>query len=916
MATIIDRVVTKFIFDGNVSQLTTLERRLDKLKVGLNTMARGFTMVGAAFTAATGSILSSTMDTDRAMNQLAARTGASTDALQRFKDQAYEIGSGLPLNTADIIQAQTNMIQLGNTMAETYAAMPAIANAAVASGENIADVAQWATVAKNTFNVTGDEMSNFLNVMLKAETILPATMKGMGEGLQFSSQTAKDAGLSWQEYIATLGMLGGAGREVQAASQGLGLVLTNLARGATGGLRGGKLIETAFGVIGVGIERVKAAMDVEGGGGGFFDVLQIIQDSVGDLTQSKNRAKLTAFMAALGGTSYAPALQFVVQNLDQLIEKQGILGEAYEKNDEHLRQVAERMKGQSGAWDSFFAQIDTLNNKLADAGLAKAFEDLLRWGADWVDRAQSADQSTLKLVGQVLVFGSSLLVLGGVLKITAFLITPLTKGTMLLASGMVWAGKATGFTAAAMRLYGVAAAWAARRQVGLNAALIANPIGLIVSGIAIAVTALALFATHWDEVKAAAQGAMDWMREKVGDIPGLSHLLDMVGWLGDGFLAITDLVHEALGLGSEWEGFSAILAATPLGWLIAGFQKLRKLLGLDDETAQPEEVIEAQDRLEARTEAQTKARDRVYATEGDVRDAEEALEVARIFGEDSDAYRKASDKVAVTQALRDAAKADYEAAVAETNQASADLSVRQGQADARAAAIEARRVPVQEELDRLREMRFQAANFGPERRKAREHLDLIGGRDALDEQIGRLEVRLADIDAEASLALAEDLPPLEASDLPTAGVEDLPPLEAGDLPTAGVEDLPAVTVEGDVDVPAVDVDVNAPATIGTDEAVGSVSLDEPPPLGVEAQSAIEAIAPPAASPASFVPSAPPVADRPPVAGAQTVNNTLEVGEIRVDAPQADGREVAMEVNRSIRDYFAVVQEGGESQVVG
>ena len=854
MPTILDTLVTRLVFQGDLTQLQRIDRQVDRFKVGLNTAARGFTAAGAAFAAATGAILRGTMDTDRAMNQLAARTGASTAQLQRFKDQAYDIGSGLPLNTADIIEAQTSMIQLGNTMGETYDALPAIANTAVASGESIADVARWATVAKNTFNVTGDEMSNFLNVMLKAETILPATMRGMGEGLQFSSQTAKDAGLSWQEYMATLGMLGGAGREVEAASQGLQMVLTNLGRGATGGLRGGELIKKAFGVLNIGIEEVKRSMDIEAGGGGFIEVLELIQSSVGDMTQSKNRAKLTAFMAALGGATYAPAMQYLVQNTDQLRGKVEILTGAYADNSEHIRQTKERMKGASGAWDSFLAQIDTLNNKLADAGLGQAFEGLLRGASDWIERAHSADTSTLTLVSRVLAFGSSLLVVGGALKVAAILIGPLWAGSKMLGAVMLWLSRVTGVAAAAQWIWNGALAWGSKVALGtriglaalaawetitrllrgaaaaqwlLNVAMLASPIGLIVAGIAVLGAAIAGLVVYWDEVTGAVKKAWDWTR---------------------------------------------------------------KMLGLEPEGGKPEQVRKAEERVEEVEREVRTTELEVDAAEAEVVRAEGRVELERLMGRtDTDTYRDAVAAHSAAQEALEGAKAKAQVAAANAADAEIALAQRQAAWEASAEQYDQYRDPIEDDIEKLEGLLKRSRS--PRQKAARKKVEEMGGRDAVKARIDALkgEAQAFD-DAQAAGFVLEG----EAEVAPpgTAPVDDPGTAPVDDPGTVGFEQPPdpaAAEVAGIDPLPVAAMDA---LTVDDPELVAAVQPSLP-------------VAPPVATAES--------AGRG-VSGAPTLEQYISHVGISIDGSNLDSKEIAESVTRELRDQGKLATEAFDGPI--
>ena len=578
--TVLDRFVTEFAFRSDMGRLNQIEQRVNRIRGRLDAAAGAFARIGAVFAGATGVIVKTGLDTDKAMKTLEARTGAAADQLKRFKEQAYEVGSQLPLNTAEIIAAQTAMIQLGNTMEETYELLPTAAKAAVASGQNIEDVSRWATIAKNTFQATGEEMATFMDIMLKAETISPADMRGMGEGLQYSSQSAKDAGLEFHEYIATLGLLGGAGREVEGASQGLQQLLTNFAKGGQEGLRGGKIIRKSLAVLGIEIEEVQAIMDIEGGGEGFIGVLRMMAQRIGDVSDPKNAAKLTAVMAALSGTSYSPAFSFLLQNLDKLEANIETLSDAQGEAD---RQAKVRMGGLSGGFETLKAQLDTLLNRMSDAKLGETFEGLFRGVANAIDWVAKLDEETLSAIGTTLLFGTGLIVLGGVLKIASFALGAYVGVYKLFVAAMalgnkLMLGTRIALVAVAVQAAAVAAGMkiAAAAQWVWNAALTANPIGLVIVGIAALVAALVGLYMYFPQVQEAFGRAWDWMAEKA---------MQVKDWI---LSSVENLVNGAIdllnGLGLDIDRVSL------------------EIEGPDDQTVRIQEAREEREDAQAKTE--------------------------------------------------------------------------------------------------------------------------------------------------------------------------------------------------------------------------------------------------------------------------------------------------------------------------
>ena len=418
---VIDRFVTEYLFREDKTALNRIEKRVGSIRQGLNRTSKGFLVAGAALAAPLAGILRGAYKTDSALRILESRTGATADQLARLKQQAYEVGSKLPLDTADILKAQTAYFQLGNTIEETMEATPTIARLAVsAEGVGVEDAARYLAFAKNNFDLTGEAALVFASRMLKAETITAATARGIGESMQFSAQAASDAGVGGAAYMALLGGIAGAGRDVESVSQGLNVLFTKLARAMSGFGRGGKMVKKAFGGIRIEVEEVRGIMK-SGGEDAIFQLLELMG------RRAPNQEALTSALATLVGESYASALSFAVKDVDTLREKFQVLkGTGVE---EIFRQSGIRMKGLSGAVKLGLAVLDTLINVLADLEIAAPFERAIRTLASWVDWLVKVDAQgrhlrggTLKLIAQTLKFGVVLIGVGVALRGVSWLL--------------------------------------------------------------------------------------------------------------------------------------------------------------------------------------------------------------------------------------------------------------------------------------------------------------------------------------------------------------------------------------------------------------------------------------------------------------------------------------------------------------
>ena len=408
---VIDELVTVFGFRTNTAALRGLESRVQSLQRRLNTASRGFTVAGGIITGALFGVGKEVLETDRAMKTLESRTGANAEQMARFKKQAYDVGQQLPLNTADIIRAQTAFVQLGNSIESAIKATPAIAMAAVAAeGLDVEAAARYASFALNGFSLESEHATGILDAMLKTETITAANTISIGEAFRFSAKAASDAGLDYQTYIAVLGVLAGSGRSAEESSQGLNVLMQKLAKGMTGIGRGGKMVDTVFKALGIQSKEVQDLMAQ--GPEGFIKFIERLASARDEFGQDS----LTAALGSLVGESYASAFSHLVDQVEQL---RFVQDELYVSGGEGARQSAIRMKGYSGAWESMLASYDTAINKLGDAGISGALEKVFRKVAGLLDKFAELDARTMGWVASLLLTGPALLAIGGALKVAS-----------------------------------------------------------------------------------------------------------------------------------------------------------------------------------------------------------------------------------------------------------------------------------------------------------------------------------------------------------------------------------------------------------------------------------------------------------------------------------------------------------------
>lgn len=123
-----------------------------------------------------------------------------------------------------------------------------------------------------------------------------------------------------------------------------------------------------------------------------------------------------------------------------------------------------------------------------------------------------------------------------------------------------------------------------------NAAMAANPIGLIVAGVAALVAGVVLLVRNWDAVTAAVRGAFDWFQNLLGKAPDwllalvfpfgllVKHFDKVKAAAASVFGALRSAVSSVAGwVAAKWRAIKKVLltALGPIGLVIAHFDKIR-----------------------------------------------------------------------------------------------------------------------------------------------------------------------------------------------------------------------------------------------------------------------------------------------------------------------------------------------------
>ena len=403
------------------------------------------------------------------MNTLQAASGASAQQMAALDKMAMKLGADTAFSAKEAAGAMLELSKAGITTSDIMGGgVAGTLTLAAAGGTDLATAATIASNSMNTFSLAGKDMASIAAALAGGANASSASVESLGEGLRQVGPGAKNAGLSLQETVAALSAFDAAGLK---GSDGGTSLKTMLAR----------LVPTT--------EKAASAMDAYGlsfvkPNGEFKNLTTIsqqLQDRLGGLSEAQ---RVQALSTIFGSDASRAATVLMTQGAE------GIRKYIAATNDQTAAQkMAEaRMKGAAGTIERLKGSFET-----ASLVLGKKLEPtFIRVGNFLADHMVPGMMAAIHGFEMISGFASdnaaALTALGVVIvALTAVTVAHSVVLTVQAAGGLLKYLASTKLVTLASKV------WAAT-QWALNAALAANPIGLVV--VAIAALAVALVVAY------------------------------------------------------------------------------------------------------------------------------------------------------------------------------------------------------------------------------------------------------------------------------------------------------------------------------------------------------------------------------------------------------------------------------------
>ena len=408
-----------------------------------------------------GAMLNTAMGFEKSMNQVAAVSQATGDELKQLEAVAREMGATTKFSAIEAAGGLNFLAMAGFSVQESITALPATLKLASAGAMELAESADIVSNVMQGFGLDASQTAETVDILTKAFTSSNTNLSQLGEAMSYAAPMAKAFGQDIITATAAVGFLSDAGIQGTRAGTGLSQSLLQLSKNAD-----------------------KLGLDIKDAEGNLIPLVNILEEvekagiSTGVMIETLGARAGPAFATLMGRGSKA-----LEEFSEELRNSQGIA--------EEVSNI--QMQGLAGALTvlrSAFAELSIA--MMQDVvpvleGLAVRVKGVVDWLATLDDRTRKIIVITAALAAAM----------GPVLIIT---------GQLFIAMGAIT--KAMAGSAIAIRALTAAKILLTRAQLALNAAYLANPMGVTI--MAVAALAAGLYAlTRNTERQTAAQKALE-----------------------------------------------------------------------------------------------------------------------------------------------------------------------------------------------------------------------------------------------------------------------------------------------------------------------------------------------------------------------------------------------------------------------
>ena len=267
--------------------LSDLNRNIGRIGSSMQSLGTRMLALGTAITAPLALATRQFATFDDAIRATAAVSGATGAALQSLNDKARELGATTSFTAVQVANLMTELGRAGFRPDQIETMTGAVLDLARATGTDAALSAGIMAASIRQFGLEAGDAARVADVLTKAANATFNTVEGLGESLKYSGPVAKSLGMSLEDTVAVLGVLGNVG--IQGSEAGTALRRLSVISAASG-----KELQELFGITNT---------DASGNLKPLVQILDEINAATANMPLAERTAKMAQAFGLLGITS-------------------------------------------------------------------------------------------------------------------------------------------------------------------------------------------------------------------------------------------------------------------------------------------------------------------------------------------------------------------------------------------------------------------------------------------------------------------------------------------------------------------------------------------------------------------------------------------------------------------------------------
>lgn len=425
------------------------------------------------------------------MANVQAILNATDTDMEILTKTAKELGKTTSFSAKQAAEGMQFLGMAGFETNEIIEAMPGLLDLAAASGTELGITADIVSDALTAFGLEASQTGHFADMLAKASSTANTNVEMLGESFKYAAPIAKTFGMTAEETTAALAMMANSGIKASQAGTSLRGALIRLAKPPKA---------AAEALMALNIQT----SDAQGNMLDFNVIMGQLRNKFKDLTEEQRLST----SAQIFGTEALSGMMAVLGASTEEFEK---YTQTLIESDGAAKKMAEtQLDTLAGAFKIFQSAIEGVRIDLVDK-FEEPLKRIIQWMTAQIPTMSQSISNAFDAISESIIW----------LKDNANILIPVISGLVAALTTMKIIQVINKAIRASRAIY---RAWQASTfaqilaQHGLNAALLANPIALIIVAIGALVAAGVALYMHWDKVKAMATNLWNSLKTTFGNI--------------------------------------------------------------------------------------------------------------------------------------------------------------------------------------------------------------------------------------------------------------------------------------------------------------------------------------------------------------------------------------------------------------